>query len=300
MGEYSPVSSGTSATLAGLDQSPSGRDEAIPSIDWWVTSRCNLSCDFCYGPAPAKDPAGLREAIFSAIASSSAAAVTFCGGEPLIVRGLDRYARKLADLGKKTVLNTNGQLLRQRLQQGFELAFNVVGLSVDGSTEAVHRAMRGTRADLGAVLDAARLLASTADVSLKLATVVSAVNRADLPALADLIARVKPDVWRLYEYSVRGAQNIGQHRHGLARGEFHDLAAAAAERAAPVPTRPSDENLTAGCLIVDPEGNVLQPNEDGYSVLGNCLAEPIDVIWKRATAAVTIVENKRWLSVIVK
>jgi MoaA/NifB/PqqE/SkfB family radical SAM enzyme len=287
-------------TLAGPHQPPGGRAAGIPSIDWWVTSRCNLACDFCYGPAPTKDPAGLREAIFAAIASSSAAAVTFCGGEPLIVRGLDRYARQLADLGKQTVLNTNGQFLRKRLQQGLELVFSVVGLSIDGSTDVVHRAMRGARADLGSVLDAARLIAGTPGIGLKLATVVSAVNRDDLPTLASLIGQLKPDVWRLYQYSARGAQNVGQQRHLLTEDEFRRLAAVAADRAAPVPTRSSDESLTAGCLIVDPEGNVLQPNARGYASLGNCLTEPIDDIWARMPSSVTIIENKRWLSVLAK
>jgi MoaA/NifB/PqqE/SkfB family radical SAM enzyme len=294
------VSSGRPATLTGPHRPPVGRAEQIPSIDWWVTSRCNLACDFCYGPAPTKDPAGLREAIFSAIASSSAAAVTFCGGEPLIVRRLDRYARQLVDLGKQTVLNTNGQFLRKRLQQGLELVFSVVGLSIDGSTDAVHRAMRGARADLEAVLDAARLIADTPGIGLKLATVVSAVNRDDLPALASLIGQLKPDVWRLYQYSARGAQNVGQQRHLLSEDEFRSLAAMAIDRAAPVPTRPSDESLTAGCLIVDPEGNVLQPNAVGYASLGNCLAEPIDDIWARMPSSATIIENKRWLSVLAK
>ncbi len=287
-------------TLAGPHQPPGGRAAEIPSVDWWVTSRCNLACDFCYGPAPARDPAGLRDAIFSAIASSSAAAVTFCGGEPLIVRGLDRYARRLADLGKQTVLNTNGQFLRKRLQQGLELVFSVVGLSIDGSGDAVHRAMRGTRADLESVLDAARLIAAAPGISLKLATVVSAVNRADLPALASLIGQLKPDVWRLYQYSSRGAQNVGQQRHALPEDEFRSLAAMAADRAAPVPTRPSDESLTVGCLIVDPGGNVLQPTAGGYDNLGNCLAEPIDEIWARMPSSATIIENKRWLSALAK
>lgn len=298
--EGAPVSSGTPATLAGLQQPSAGHAEEIPSIDWWVTSRCNLACDFCYGPAPTKDPAGLREAIFSAIANSSAAAVTFCGGEPLIIRGLDRYATQLADLGKLTVLNTNGQFLRKRLHEGLELVFSVVGLSIDGSTDAVHRAMRGARADLEAVLDAARLIANTPGISLKLATVVSAVNRADLPTLASLITQLKPDVWRLYEYSSRGAQNVGQQRHVLPEDEFRSLAAMAAEQAAPVLTCPSDDSLTVGCLIVDPQGNVLQPNPSGYARLGNCLAEPIDDIWARIPSSVTIIENKRWLSVLAQ
>ena len=81
----------------------------IPSVDWWLTSHCNLACDFCYGPVPGKDPVDRREAILGALAASSARVVTFCGGEPLLVRRIDQYADTLAQRGKATVLNTNGQ-----------------------------------------------------------------------------------------------------------------------------------------------------------------------------------------------
>src|ERR1700730_11978871 len=92
----------------------------IPSVDWWVTSRCNLACDFCYGPVPGRDPVERREAILSALRNCSAPVVTFCGGEPLLVRKVDQYAASLSARGKYTVLNTNGSLLRKRLSQGFQ------------------------------------------------------------------------------------------------------------------------------------------------------------------------------------
>jgi MoaA/NifB/PqqE/SkfB family radical SAM enzyme len=292
------LDSGSSAASAVLPQPQSEYPADIPSVDWWITSRCNLACDFCYGPASHKDPAHLREAILSAIGNCSAAAVTFCGGEPLLVREVGRYAKELADRGKRTVLNTNGSLLRKRLSQGLELAFAVVGLSIDGSTEAVHRAMRGVKADFGEALRAAEMVAATSGTSLKLATVVSNVNQHDLPSLAALVSRLKPDIWRLYQYSTRGAQNFGQQRHAISEDEFRSLAETAATLAAPIPTAPSSENLTAGCLIVDPEGNILQPVSSGYLRRGNCLEEPIDDIWARIPSHGTIIENKRWLSVI--
>lgn len=271
----------------------------IPSVDWWVTSRCNLACDFCFGPAPARDPVERRDEILGALADSSARVVTFCGGEPLLIRKIGRYAAALGRHGKSTVLNTNGQLLRRRIDQGLRVAdFTVVGISVDGPTPAAHRAMRGRNADLGEVLKAARLVSHTPDVRLKLATVVSAVNRAELPMLARIVHRLRPDIWRLYQYSSRGDQNFGQRRHRLTDDEFQFLAKEAANLAAPVLTAPSTEAETEGCLIVDPSGNVLQPTGTGYLQIGNCLEEPLDQIWKKSPAQSTIINNKLWLSIV--
>jgi MoaA/NifB/PqqE/SkfB family radical SAM enzyme len=289
---------GTLTDAVGAPPSAGSKTE-IPSVDWWTTSRCNLACDFCYGPVPGQDPVELRQDILQAIAASSARAVTFCGGEPLLVKKVDEWAGILRQHGKSTVLNTNGELLRRRLGQGFGLDnFALVGISIEGSTREVHRAMRGDKADLDEVIEATRLVAAEPGVSLKLGTVVSGVNSENLPALARTVRDLAPDVWRLYQYSSRGYQNTGQQRHWLPEGEFQRLAEVAAELAAPVPTAPSTEAETEGCLIIDPDGNVLQPGGNSYVRLGNCLTEPLDDIWAEMPSRATIIRNKRWLSVL--
>jgi MoaA/NifB/PqqE/SkfB family radical SAM enzyme len=289
---------GTLAEAAGTPLS--ARPEAeIPSVDWWMTSHCNLACDFCYGPVPGKDPVERRPEILEALAASSARVVTFCGGEPLLLRRIGEYAATLRKRGKSAVLNTNGELLRRRLDQGLRLAdFALVGISVEGSTPEVHCAMRGEKADFYEVIEAARLVTKEPGVGLKLATVVSGVNRHDLPALARTVRDLAPDIWRLYQYSSRGDQNVGQQRHSMAEEEFRRLVKEATDLAAPVPTAPSGEAETAGCLIVDPAGNVLQPVGARYVRRGNCLENSLDDIWAAIPARATIINNKRWLSVL--
>lgn len=269
-----------------------------PSVDWWITSRCNLACDFCYGPKPGQDPVDLRDEILRSLKDSSVPVVTFCGGEPLLVRKVDEYAGILRSAGKRTVLNTNGELLARRYGQGFQLRnFDLVGLSIEGSTAQTHQAMRGTKASLAGTLSAAQLV-TDAGLQLKIGTVVSAVNAGDLPYLAKRIQELRPAVWRLYQYSQRGVQNIGQHRHRLSSEEFHRLAEQAAMLAAPVPVASSAEAQTAGCLIVDPSGAVLRPTDDDYEQCGNCLNEPLDHIWARIPERSVISANKRWLTVL--
>lgn len=294
----------TDASQPGEGCPPDEPTAVIPSVDWWITSRCNLRCDFCYGPERVKDPVRRRDAILGALAQSAARVVTLCGGEPLLVSRIGDYAETLAKARKSVVLNTNGQLLGRRLaprsgKPKLLLAnFAVVGISVDGSTLEIHRAMRGEKAQHAKVVAAARLVGDEPGVRLKLATVISSVNRDDLPALAELVRELEPDVWRLYQYSRRGEVNTGQRRHRLPDDEFRRLAELAGVLARPVPTAPSSEAETEGCLIVDPVGNVLQPVGDTYIRYGNCLEEPLDHIWSRIPARLAIINNKRWLSVL--
>lgn len=289
------------STLAATDTIPTAASvpakAGIPSVDWWITSRCNLTCDFCYGPAPTQDPVELRDPIFDALAASSATVVTFCGGEPLLVKTVDRYAAAFQECSKATVLNTNGALLRRRIDQGFKLAFTMIGISIEGSAREVHRAMRGHGADLDEALQAARITREHG-IGLKIGTVVSQVNRDDLPSLARVIRELRPDIWRLYQYSSRGAQNLGQQRHALEEEEFQRVADEASTLAFPVPAARSSESQTQGCLIVDPNGNVLQPVGPGYVLRGNCLQDPLDEIWNKIPSRSTIIANKRWLSIL--
>ena len=291
---------GRAAAAPGAVPSAEGvtRAPGIPSVDWWITSRCNLACDFCYGPVPGRDPLELRDRILEALAASSASVVTFCGGEPLLVRKIGDYASALRDGSKSTVLNTNGTLLRRRLDQGFKLAFTMVGISIEGSTQEVHGAMRGPGADLAEALDAAQLIADAPQISLKVATVVSSVNRHDLPSLARVMHGLRPDIWRLYQYSSRGPQNSGQRRHHLSEAEFQEIVDEVSTLASPVSVARSSESQTQGCLIVDPQGNVLQPSGDDYITVGNCLDQPLDEIWNKLPARSTIIDNKRWLSIL--
>jgi MoaA/NifB/PqqE/SkfB family radical SAM enzyme len=273
----------------------------IPSVDWWITSQCNLSCDFCYGPKPVRDPVGLQTAILDALEKSSARVVTFCGGEPLLVGKIGEYAARLAQHGKFTVLNTNGLRLRRLHKRGLRLAdFAMVGISIDGSTPEIHEAMRGVKANLDEVLAAARLVAEESGVMLKIGTVVSSVNQEDLPRLAGTVRELDPAIWRLYQYSSRSDQdqNHGQERHRLADDDFQRLVEQAAGLVAPVPTAPSTEAETEGCLIVDPSGKVLQPTGTEYDELGNCLKTSLNDIWAELPKRSTIINNKRWLSVL--
>lgn len=269
--------------------------------DWRITSRCTLACDFCYGPVPGNDPIEVRGRILSALKASSADVVTFCGGEPLLVKEVGSYAAELRAAGKRTVLNTNGSLLRRRLDEGMPMEFDVIGLSLDGSTEATHREMRGRRADFEAVLDAAKIVVSNPQTSLKIATVVSQVNLHDILALAELVREIEPDIWRLYQYTETGAYNRGRDRHRIAMSEFLHITKIAADAVEPVRSFASvAQQQGPGCLIVSMDGAVFQATEELDIVYGNCLETPLDQIWHAISNSQIITQNKRWHKLLMK
>jgi len=238
----------------------------------------------------------LRDAIALAIRESSARAVTFCGGEPLLVKKLFEYAEMQQDAGKMTVLNTNGELLLRRCATMRALPFDVVGISIDGPDEPTHRLMRGATADFRQTVRAAEWLrAEHLPVKRKIATVISAANRARIDDLGRLVARLQPDIWRLYQYSPWGPQNTGQTRHQITREVFDEVVRHATESAHPVEVRASSTDTTGGCLLVDPFGRIMQTDGLDYVEAGNCLHEPIEDIWHRLPEQSAVRTNKLWL-----
>lgn len=272
-------------------------------VDWRITSRCTLACDFCYGPVPGTDPVHLRSTIARSLRESAAGVVTFCGGEPLLVKEVGQYAEQMQRAGKQTVLNTNGQLLSRRIDEGMPMAFDVVGLSLDGSDDAVHKAMRGARADYDAVIDSAKIVASLPGVTLKLATVISSVNRDDIKAMADLVMELRPDIWRLYQYVPIGSYNRGQSRHEIPEQDFLEIAEAVAAAVTPLPVFSSTASTQGpGCLIVSMDGTVFHAGQDTEIIHGNCVESPLDVIWKEVENSLSgqvIVRNKGWHGLVL-
>ncbi|SES36118.1 4Fe-4S single cluster domain-containing protein [Lentzea xinjiangensis] len=270
-----------------------------PSVDWWMTSLCNLTCDYCWGPVPSKDDRSLRSVIAESILASRTPAVTFCGGEPLVV-GDDvwTYSRAFREAGKKTILNTNGELLESSLDRDPQRAitdhFDVVGISVDAVDPDVHRDMRGKRATLARAMKAISLVRDSG-VQLKIATVVSNVNKDHIADMARVVNEtIQPSVWRLYQYSSRGEYNRGVDRHRLDTEEFVAVTEEAKRIAGNVNVAAS-ESATASCFIVSQEAKILLPVGDDYEVLGDVRHDSIDSLWRQDPLAPEVVAYKTWL-----
>lgn len=278
----------------------------IPSVDWWITSHCTLKCDFCYGPVPGKDPVELRGDILNAILGSSAQCVSFCGGEPMIVRQVNDYAQQLRNHGMRTILNTNGELLLRLLNSTkSSLPYDVIGISLDGGTGDTHRNMRGTRARFIHAVASARIIRTRQpETKLKIGTVVSKVNAHTLKEeLFPLMLFVRPDVWRLYQYAERGAYNRGIDRHRISTEDFNVIVSELRAElewlglSETMTIAPATATTGAGCMIIDMNGDVMLPSASGYVKRGNCLETDLDEIWEELPERDAVIQNKQWHSI---
>src|SRR5262249_43483058 len=155
---------------------------------------------------------------------------------------------------------------------------DVIGVSIDGPTEAANSEMRGPGASLSEALDFARFAISRG-TQVKIMTVVSAANQEAVQAMAGLIRDLQPSVWRVYQYSGRGTENSGHARHAISSQQFLSVVDALRSELPTVPIAPSTDLETGGCLIVGVDGEVLQPTTYGYRSLGSVFESAIDSLW---------------------
>ncbi len=171
--------------------------EAPSYVLWEITRACNLRCAHCAAGAGRRREGELSTAealaLCDELADLGVPAVCLMGGEPLVRRDWPELARRLRQRGVAVGVVTNGWLLDGRAAGVMEdLGVCQVGTSLDAADPGLHDRMRGRP---GAHRRALQAIDRIRGMSLDYRTVITSVSRtnlAELPALADLLARRAP------------------------------------------------------------------------------------------------------------
>lgn len=111
-------------------------------VAWSVTNRCNRDCLYCDSPdlggPELTETQGLD--LIGQIRQAGGRVLSFTGGEPLIHPSIEKYIERVRTLGMKCVLNTNGVLVRKKIDMLKGLSF--LKMSLDGPPD-IHDEIRG-------------------------------------------------------------------------------------------------------------------------------------------------------------
>lgn len=117
--------------------------QRIPlAVSWAITGRCNLACAYCGFPQKTFRELTESEAlnVVKEMASSGTKRLSITGGEPLLRNDIGEVIKTASDSGISVSVNTNGQLLRERLNE-MEGADHI-SVSIDGP-RVIHDSKRG-------------------------------------------------------------------------------------------------------------------------------------------------------------
>lgn len=187
-----------------------------------------MRCEWCYVPFRPKDSEVPNRskllAVMGSLISQGVSIVTIGGGDPTVYPFWGEIAREAKLGGVFVHLDTNG--IGLRADESTRLVLNefvdLLGLPLDGPNADVHFSMRGRSGHFEATLDKLRWVAASG-VKTKINTIVSRCNLKSMPCMLELISKLSPTRWSIYEYWPLVDGGKSRMAHQLNEGEFAQL-----------------------------------------------------------------------------
>ena len=173
-------------------------------VIWEMTQACDLACRHCRASALAhRHPGELTTAegyrLLRQIAALQPAVLVITGGDPLLRPDLFELAAYAAGLGLDVALTPSGtpNLNEAALERIQAAGVNRIAISLDGATAESHDRFRGVSGSFAITLAAART-AGRIGLPIQVNTTATRSNRAELPALRDLLETLNIAMWSVF------------------------------------------------------------------------------------------------------
>lgn len=173
------------------------------SIHWYIGgSRCNLDCSYCFRDLNASSDEEKIPTLARLLVDEGVRSVILGGGEPTLVKNLDRVLRILKGGGVYVALHTNGTTLSTERVRSLRGLVDDIALPMDSTNPDVQRKLRGET-----FMPTYRRLPSIAEevtaLGLKLGwhTVFTGLNSRNIPDLSKKLSKRDFDYWRIYEFN---------------------------------------------------------------------------------------------------
>jgi radical SAM protein len=171
---------------------------------WEVTQSCDLACKHCRAAAqPIAHPDELTNAegkdLIDQIAAMHVPIFVFTGGDPLKRKDVFELIRYAADKGVHVALTPSATplLTREAIFKLKEAGLVRLGISLDGSTPAIHDTFRGLPGAWARTIQAIHW-ANEAGIPIQVHTTISRHNATDLDNLCALFEKMAIVMWNVF------------------------------------------------------------------------------------------------------
>jgi MoaA/NifB/PqqE/SkfB family radical SAM enzyme len=197
------------AAGVGLPAPAADTDFVVERVNWSVNNHCPMVCRGCYNPFTARH-LNYDEAvtIVDRLAAHGVRYLVISGGDPLLWEHLFGVVEYASSRHIDVAVDTTGYTLDEATLSRLGRHISSLRLPIDGSTNEIQRSFRRSGdPDLVGRLQHSLTLCDTAGFDrVRVHTVVSRQNLADLPALADaVLAHPSVAEWVLFQWWGRRA-----------------------------------------------------------------------------------------------
>ncbi|MBU1199462.1 MAG: radical SAM protein [Nanoarchaeota archaeon] len=172
-------------------------------VHWFVTDKCNIDCIYCFKPIlDSSEVLSRIEELTQILVSNHVKKVIIGGGEPLIVKGLEKVLEQLKQENVYVSLHTNGLGLDDNRIAQLSGLVDDIALPIDSVNESIQKHLRGEK--FLAVFDNFSGLVDKIQaqgIKIGYHTVFTAINYQEVPEIYDFISQKPFDYWRIYEFN---------------------------------------------------------------------------------------------------
>lgn len=261
--------------------------EKMPnSVCWNITSRCNDKCQFCYREKNSKELSFMEQKkVIDRIAASGIQKLTFAGGEPLLLSGLEELVLYAKRKGLIVSMTSNCILMTpERLQFYFE-NLDWLTLSLDGADAGVQTKMTRNSGHADRMINILREASRKADrkCRIKINTVVSQINKENIEEIADIVMKYPVARWKLFQFTpIRGNAKETKEKFEISENDFMEIAErmrAKLEGGKTIFSISDSNNIENAYFVIFPNGDIRISSDGEDHFLGNILSRNIQEIW---------------------
>jgi len=178
-------------------------NERIAGVCLWVTTKCNLSCPFCYAELNTVEDQSIAvyKEILNKIASLGIKKVTFSGGEPLLLKFLVELLRHAKLLGLKTAIISNGILLSDKKINELKPFLDEITLPIESISCKVSDEHRTKNHNHENVMMLITNNKKYQKINFDVSTVVTKINKDYLDSIFYFLLQNDIKKWKLFQYS---------------------------------------------------------------------------------------------------
>ena len=188
-----------------------GSSSILTEIKFEVTDRCNLACSFCHQDFGAKGGTtdldmSTFERVLTAAKNDRIRVVRLTGGEPLVLKSIDKFLRRAKELGFAVIVNTNGTALPEKRLQALKGLIDCIKISLPAADEETMTRLTGNKMTWRRKWEALALLEKLG-IGIDILTVMTAENIRDFEKFIDLLEPHPAIHWKL----LRDESQEGNH-----------------------------------------------------------------------------------------
>ena len=201
-------------------------------IVWNVTNKCNLNCEFCFGPEKGLEDFNKQEgfAKIDQFKRQGAEKLVFTGGEPLTRKDLVDLIRYAKEKGLYTILHTNGLLLTLDKLKELSKYLDQINLPIDSSADStriagqagVDRTLIREPGVFTKVMEILAWLKGYSKLRIVISTVVTKMNKDCIIK----ISKILPEYiykWRIFQFKPVGKAMMFKKKYEIGDKEFEKI-----------------------------------------------------------------------------